>query len=369
MPEGHQPQPDLPPAPRYRLWLHILAIALVLATFGLVAIGGTVTSYDAGMAVPDGFTTFGYWSLTAPLEVWWHDFGTRLEHSHRLKGYVVGWLTIGLLVGVLVTQRGRGWLKLLSVGLLVFVIAQGIMGILRVDQVSTVLAAIHGVTGQLFLCLTVLAAAAVGSVWIRRARSGAKIGRVPVTAWVLLGLLLMQLILGSAVRHSNAGLAIPDWPLHYGHVIPPMDQQTLMIDFGNHHVAEGTVGQGQVMPTVQQVHLHFAHRLGAYVVLAFGIAFIVYQWRRHAGQGVVVRALALFALLLAVQVLLGVYTVLSGVHPTLATLHQTVGAALIAQGTLVAVRLKLFPAMEREPRAAAESTGSNAALPRGGVTA
>ena len=74
-------------------------------------------------------------------------------------------------------------------------------------------------------------------------------------------------------------------------------------------------------------------------------------------------------MLLAVQVLLGVYTVLSGVHPTLATLHQTVGAALIAQGTLVAVRLKLFPAMERLPRAAAESTGSNAALPRGGVTA
>lgn len=95
----------------------------MVATFILVAIGGHVTSQDAGMAVPEGFFTFGTWSLIAPLETWWHDLGTRLEHSHRLKGYVVGWITIGLVVGLWRTQRNRRWLKWLGVGLLIFVIA------------------------------------------------------------------------------------------------------------------------------------------------------------------------------------------------------------------------------------------------------
>ncbi len=354
--------------PPYRRWLQGLAFLLVAATFLLIVIGGSVTSYDAGMAVPDGFTTFGYWSLTAPLELWWYDLGTRLEHSHRLKGYVVGWLTIGVLVGVLLTQRRRRWVKVLAWLLLGYVIAQGVLGILRVDEVSLWLAGVHGVTGQIFLALTVVMAAALGRRWMAaeraatvRERGGtARLGdgdallhgrgalrSVPWVLWVWLALLLMQLALGSSIRHGQASLAIPDWPLHYGQALPPMSQEK--IDAAVAALSpEVRASQSAAMlnePVVAwRVHLHFAHRVGAYVTLAFGVAFLAWAWRRWSSSAVR-RAVLLVGGLLALQATLGVYTVWSGVHPTLATLHQTVGAALLGSSVWLGVRMKLEPAL------------------------
>ncbi len=398
------------PAVRYRRWLHGLAMALVAATFILVAIGGSVTSYDAGMAVPDGFTTFGYWSLTAPLEVWWHDLGTRLEHSHRLKGYVVGWLTIGVLVGVLATQRRRRWVVGLAVGLLVFVVLQGVLGILRVDEVSLWLAGVHGVTGQIFLGLTVVMAAAVGRVWLKRSWpenhcvecgynlrgnvSGAcpecgravgaddwpKAQKVPKLAWVWLALLLVQLSLGSAVRHGQAALAIPDWPMHYGSVLPPMSEEAVGAAVAA--LPEATQAKqdaamlGEAV-TAWRVHLHFTHRVMAYAVTVFGIVFLSWVWKRWRDTvdgGLVKRVVLLVGGLLALQVTLGVYTVISGVHPTMATLHQTVGAALLAASVWLAVRMKLVgvarEATEVEGDAAVgRPTVSDRGLQGAGVTA
>ncbi|MEM7577487.1 MAG: COX15/CtaA family protein [Planctomycetota bacterium] len=339
--------------PPYRRWLQVLAFLLVLGTFGLVAIGGTVTSYDEGMAVPGGFDTFGYWSLTAPLYVWWHDFGTWIEHSHRLKGYVVGWLTIGVLVGVLLTQRRRRWVKVLGWVLLVYVIAQGVLGILRVDQVSLFLAGVHGVTGQIFFALTVLMAAALGKRWMSREAeqrsSGQRvIGRLPWAMWVFIGLLLTQLALGSSIRHGQASLAIPDWPLHYGQLVPPMDQAgidaavaALPADVQSQQ-REAMLGEPV---EAWRVHLHLTHRVGAYATLAFGVGFLFWAWRRWR-DGAVRRIVLLVGGLLGVQVLLGVWTVLSGVYPPMATLHQTVGAVLLGASVWLGVRMKLVAITE-----------------------
>gem|GEM_PF-82030 len=216
-------------SPLYRRWLFALASLLVLSTFAMMALGGAVTSHNAGMAVPGGFTTAGSWSLITPVNDWWHAFDTRLEHAHRLLGYVVGLAAIAFVVGVwLPSTAQRGWVKVLAVVVLLFVVAQGVLGAYRVNHNSLLLAGIHGVTGQIYLGLTVLAAAAVGRRWTRRDPAQ---GRGPFVARVLtLGLLaalLLQLTLGSAVRHSHSALAIPDWPLHYGQVMPPMDDQAL----------------------------------------------------------------------------------------------------------------------------------------------
>ena len=84
-----------PESPLYRPWLHAYLVLLVIATYILIALGGNVTSLGAGMAVPDGWTTFGHFTLTAPPDVWWHDPDTRSEHIHRIMGTLVGMLTIG----------------------------------------------------------------------------------------------------------------------------------------------------------------------------------------------------------------------------------------------------------------------------------
>ncbi|MEM1097878.1 MAG: COX15/CtaA family protein [Planctomycetota bacterium] len=371
MPPEPKPAMSAVAFPPYRRWLQGLAFLLVLGTFGLVAIGGTVTSYDEGMAVPGGFDTFGYWSLTAPLYVWWHEFGTWIEHSHRLKGYLVGFLTIGVLVGVMLTQKRRGWVKALGWVLLVYVIAQGVLGILRVDQVSLFLAGIHGVTGQVFFALTVLMAAALGRRWMDReaevkAQGKPSVGRVPALAWVFLALLLTQLALGSSIRHGQASLAIPDWPLHYGQVVPPMDQAS--IDAAVAALpSEVRATQDEAMlgepVTAWRVHLHLTHRVGAYATLIFGVGFLIWAWRRWR-DGAVRRVVVLVGGLLAFQVLLGVWTVWSGVYPPMATMHQTVGAVLLGASVWLGVRMKLVPATVADA-SAAKPTESSEARPAG----
>ncbi|NIP85771.1 MAG: cytochrome oxidase assembly protein, partial [Planctomycetales bacterium] len=57
--------------------------------FALIWVGGTVTTYSAGMAVPDWPTTEGHWFY--PLQRWltgaWDLF---LEHGHRMLAQAVG---------------------------------------------------------------------------------------------------------------------------------------------------------------------------------------------------------------------------------------------------------------------------------------
>jgi heme a synthase len=121
-----------PPLARFAkqgLWLHRLAVVLCCATFPLLFIGGLVTSKGAGLAVPDWPTTFGYNVFLYP---WSEMVGNILyEHSHRLVASCVGLLTIALAVALWFGER-RTWLRWLGVTALLVVIAQGILGDLRV---------------------------------------------------------------------------------------------------------------------------------------------------------------------------------------------------------------------------------------------
>lgn len=372
------------PEPLYRRWLSVLSILLVLATFGIVALGGAVTSFNAGMAVPDGFTTFGTWSLIAPLRTWAYEAGTFLEHSHRLKGYVVGFLALGFFFGVLLSgARRRRGLVVLAAVILVFVIAQAVLGIVRVDHNSLLIAGIHGVTGQIFLGLTIVAAAAVGRYWIGRrgAADEAQVSasRGPTAArWLTRGLivaLLLQLTLGSAVRHSHSALAIPDWPLHYGQVMPPLSAEKLTAAVAAYPAEKlpatyGYLSEGGVYQA-WQVHLHFTHRLTGYAVFVLGLAVAAFVIRRYqsggraaagaiAGVGAPAAAVAL---LMVVQVLLGVMTVLSGEGAAYATLHQTCGATLLAAAVWLAVRVTLTPAGPVPPHRVAPAVPGSGAQP------
>lgn len=372
----HAPGRGFPAYPPYRRWVFALAVLLVVNTFLIVLLGGHVTSKDAGMAVPDGFTTFGVWSLIAPLETWWYDEGTRLEHSHRLMGYLVGFSALAFLAAVWITQGPRTWVKGLAVGLIVMVVAQAVMGIVRVDEISLFWAGVHGVFGQVFLGVTVLAAAAVGRFWMSRptlppdAEDQVDTEDVPrhrrtlrVLPLVLLLALFVQLVLGSAVRHSGSALAIPDWPGHYGQVIPPMDQAAIdgavaavPTDQRAARFAPATVDeQGNLLPggyAAWQVHLHFTHRLGGYAIFVLGLGYVAWLWRRHdgkAGASAVLIPATLLGALLVVQVVLGVSTVLSGENPGFATWHQTVGALLIATATWLTIRLHLVACPTERP--------------------
>src|SRR5438105_3381944 len=131
-------------------WPHRLAVALALVTFPLIWVGGLVTTYDAGMAVPDWPGTYGYNLLRYPWQTWlagpWDLF---IEHGHRLLGAMAGLLSIALVAVVLLTDRRR-WLVIASLGALALVIVQGVLGGARVLFDERLIALIHGCIGPLF---------------------------------------------------------------------------------------------------------------------------------------------------------------------------------------------------------------------------
>src|SRR5262245_58889519 len=140
------PQAQVRPSP----WPHRLVVALALVTFPLSWVGGLVTTYDAGMAVPDWPSTYGYNLLRYPWQTWiagpWDLF---IEHGHRLLGAAAGLLAITLVAVVLLTDR-RPWLIAAAIGALALVIFQGLLGGARVVSDERLVALLHCCVGPLF---------------------------------------------------------------------------------------------------------------------------------------------------------------------------------------------------------------------------
>ncbi len=355
------PQPE-PVTAAYRPWLHRFACLLVVATFILVASGGNVTSRDAGLAVPDGFTVYGYFLWAFPYEKWVG--GIFHEHIHRLKGSIIGLLTIGLCTWLWINyfrERRRLGLAWFGTGLLFLVILQGVMGGLRVEfanwapQWETPFRIMHGVTGQLFFCLTVVAAVMLSKLWIQRravvasstsdAPSQSRGRAVRLLSIAVLAVLLVQLVLGAAMRHTDSGLAIPDFPTSYGQAMPPMTQAAL-----DDAMANLPYDQVTTQYNIGQVHVHFAHRVWAVMVVLVINAFLVALMRYNAEHPALRRPAGAMLALLIVQVGLGVAVIWTQRHHDVATTHQFVGAIILALATLLALRVRLVAPADRTDR-------------------
>src|SRR3954453_16834655 len=106
---------------RYSPWPHRLVIALALVTFPLIWVGGLVTTYDAGMAVPDWPGTYGYNLLLYPWTTWlagpWDLF---IEHGHRLLGATAGFIAIALVAAAFLTKQSAA-IRNLALGALLLV--------------------------------------------------------------------------------------------------------------------------------------------------------------------------------------------------------------------------------------------------------
>ena len=127
---------------------HRLALVTLGATSVLILLGGLVTNTGAALAVPDWPSTFGYNMLLFP---WARMAGGILyEHSHRLAGAVVGLLTLGLAAAL---WPAGGRLRWLGVTAAVTVVAQGVLGGLRVVLLEDTLAIVHGSLAQAFFAL------------------------------------------------------------------------------------------------------------------------------------------------------------------------------------------------------------------------
>lgn len=188
----------------YSTLVHGFALILTMAVFPLIWVGSMVTTYDAGMAVPDWPGTYGYNMFAYPLKTWlFGPFDLLAEHSHRLLGSFAGILSIGLLVCAWACDR-RGWFRWWTVGVLAAVICQGLLGGLRVRMDARVLAMVHGCTASLFFAMVTATSVMSSKFWFRATSpsegwSTGKTARIVST--LLLVLSFFQLVVGAQLRH------------------------------------------------------------------------------------------------------------------------------------------------------------------------
>lgn len=315
-----------------KLWLARFANLTVAATFCLLFLGGMVTSLDAGLSVPDWPGTFGHNMWAFPFERWkglvfW-------EHTHRVVASGVGFMVILLLIGIWMVD-GRRWVKQLGIAAVVLVSIQGIMGGLRVTKVSITLAIIHGITAQVFFCLLILIAMAVSAAWNRPLKdptSAPKIGKLRGWAWSLIGVLLIQLILGAVMRHNGAGLSMPYFPVDPdGHFMPRV--HNMMVD------------------------IHFTHRVWAIVVTVMALIVGVKALRASKSDIRILLPAIFIISLVAVQIFLGAQVIWLARASIPTSLHVVNGALILSFSFVLAVRSSYYASIcDRSPQRQSELT-------------
>jgi cytochrome c oxidase assembly protein subunit 15 len=154
-------------------------------------------------------------------------------------------------------------------------------------------------------------------------------------------------MVGAMMRHYQAGLAVPDFPLNYGEVGPPIDQYDL---------AAANEMRSKLDPplppvTLAQVWLHSGHRLGALVVTVSLSMLILRVLRRHR-QVILRRPAWILMLLLPAQITLGAVTVLWRKPADIASIHVAIGALMLMTTVVALVRaMRLYSRMYRSQHA------------------
>jgi heme a synthase len=341
--------------------LHWFAVLTAIATFLLLGAGGLVTSHEAGMSVPDWPNSYGYNMFAFPISKW--TGGIFYEHTHRLWASVVGLMTTILAVWIWL-KDSRKWMKWLGVIAFLLVVAQGVLGGLRVTMKMDSLGIFHGVIAQTFFVLTCAIALFTSHFWqnLQTGRAGSPLpadGAHGVTRpTVPRGLhshvlfvtifIFLQLILGAMMRHQHAGLAISDFPLAHGKIWP--DTSPDAIARYNQERMEAT----NVNPiTAFQVVLQMIHRIVALVIFA-GVAAAVGLSIKRLGKKDSLTKLAIFWLaLILVQVALGATTIWTNKAADVATAHVLVGALSLVTGVLWCIiafgRSAKMPEVETAP--------------------
>ncbi|MEO8427564.1 MAG: COX15/CtaA family protein [Verrucomicrobiota bacterium] len=308
-------------------WLNRFAVLTAIATLALIGIGGLVTSHGAGMAVPDWPTTYGYNMFLFPISQWVG--GIFYEHTHRLAASFVGLLTAVLSAWIWL-KESRAWVRWL--GLIAFfgVVFQGVLGGLRVTLYKDEIGIFHALLAQLFLVLVSVIALVTSRWWQTQvgALGTLRISRGLRQLFVLTTLvILIQLVLGATMRHQHAGLAIPDFPLAYGKIWPPMDAITV-------EAMNQTRLDTRDFRPISAFHIgvHMAHRLGALLVLVAvaGCCLTIHRCAPHAT--LLAKMCRSWFVLILFQAALGALTIWRNKPADVATLHVVFGAVILVAG-------------------------------------
>jgi heme a synthase len=301
--------------------LHRFAIACATATFILIFVGGLVTSTGSALAVPDWPLAYG---RLVPKLVG----GVRFEYGHRVAAGVVVLLTIILALWTAMVER-RSWVRKTAFAAAAVIVVQAILGGITVLYLLPLPVAVaHAGTGQALFCLMVAMALFTNPKFAtgRQLEPATGRPRIGVLATITTAIIYAQILIGAVMRHLGAGLAIPDFPTSFGHLMPPF--LSLAID------------------------VNFAHRGGAVVVSIFVLWTVTRVFRGYRDRPELTHPALLLIVLLLLQLTLGALTIWSGraVLPT--TTHVAIGAAVLAASLALTIRVRALGGLALRAEAA-----------------
>jgi cytochrome c oxidase assembly protein subunit 15 len=227
--------------------------------------------------------------------------GILYEHSHRLLGALVGFLTVILTVW-LWFKEPRIWLRWLGVLGLAAVVLQGVLGGLRVVLLTHTLAVVHACLAQAFFALLV-SIACFTSPEKPRNRGAARVeptDRLRHLCVLTTATLYLQVVFGAILRHTGSRLD--------------------------------------------------AHLVLAALVSIQILVLSMYVWRHHFAEDDLMRPTLLLSGLLMAQLSLGLgsylveHTAMAAivtpfVRVSLTTMHLAVGSLTLATSLVLALRI------------------------------
>jgi heme a synthase len=300
------------------VWLRRFTKVVAASTLFLIFAGAMVTSTGSGLAVPDWPLSYG---MVMPPMIG----GIFYEHGHRMIAATVGLLTVIQAIWLQLREPKRftrilGWC---SVGA---VIAQGVLGgvtVLLLLPHSVSIA--HAGLAEIFFCLNV-SIAFFTSTLFRSSRVREK-GDAPIRLTSLLVVVTyVQILIGALMRHLGAGLAIPDFPTSFGHIVPSF--------------------------TSLAIGVNFAHRIGALCVAAL-VIYTAIRLRRFESTHPLRQLANLLMTVVAIQIILGGYVVWSGKQPVMTSVHVMTGAATLALSLIMALTARTVGWKTRRQRTGA----------------
>ncbi|HEY3350015.1 MAG TPA: COX15/CtaA family protein [Thermoanaerobaculia bacterium] len=307
-------------------FLRIGTRTVAVCVFLLLIAGALVTSTQSGLAVPDWPLSYG--KVMPPMVG-----GILYEHGHRLIAAAVSTL-VGLELGALLfLLKGRRTVKRLAAAAFAAILLQALLGGLTVlFLLPPAISSAHAALAEIVFALTAVVALMCSKTWQTELAArptsppplsleeNPKIslnGEKAKTAlrWTVLaaGAVFVQIVLGAVMRHTGAGLAIPDFPTSFGHFFPSF---------------------AEISSPGAPIHL--AHRMGALAV----VLLVLLAAKALSGlEAPFATAGAAWAGLVCLQAFLGASSIWSGKAVPLTVAHLAVGALCWVIGVLASVAL------------------------------
>jgi len=288
-----------------------------------------VTSKNVGLAVPDWPTTFGYNMFLFPVSKWVG--GILFEHTHRLMGSLVGFLTIILAVWLWLSEERR-WVRMLGVIAVVGVILQGILGGLRVTMMKDQIGIFHACVAQAFLGLLVFIALVTTKFWSSfetQHFDSQKFSPIKALAIAITVAIYAQLALGATMRHQHRDLAILDFPTANGAWFPDTSAAAL--------VKINTWRDARALSDVSafQIWLQMVHRFLALIIAIAIVAVCARVWGETRYFVALKRLSLLWVVLVFGQITLGAWVIWSNKAADVATAHVALGAVMLSFGVSI----------------------------------